>query len=159
MDIDPRIIEYGSKADVEREVERCLREGGKEGCVLSTPANISVNTNAENFIHMVGYAKKISYAWSIKPIFVRTVQNTKRGSGDSDMSSINCRIIQPIGLIMTLFGLLGIIPSLLLASQRRRKIGGIVSIIFGAVGVIIQVGFTIGIFSIIAGILALWRKV
>jgi uroporphyrinogen decarboxylase len=60
--VDPRIIEYGSKADVEREVNRCLREGGKEGYVLSASANISVNTNAENFIHMVEYAKKISYA-------------------------------------------------------------------------------------------------
>lgn len=60
--VDPRVIEYGTKADVEREVERCLREGGKEGYVLSASANISINTNAENFIHMVEYAKKISYA-------------------------------------------------------------------------------------------------
>lgn len=59
--VDPRIIEYGSKTDVEREVERCLREGGKEGHILSASANISINTNAENFIHMVEYAKKISY--------------------------------------------------------------------------------------------------
>jgi len=58
--VDPRIIEYGMKADVEREVERCLREGGKEGYILSTSANISINTNAENFIHMVEYAKKTS---------------------------------------------------------------------------------------------------
>ena len=60
--VDPRIIEYGTTADVEKEVERCLREGGKEGYVLSASANISINTNAENFIHMVEYAKKISYA-------------------------------------------------------------------------------------------------
>jgi uroporphyrinogen decarboxylase len=58
--VDPRIIEYGIKADVEREVERCLREGGKEGYILSASANISINTNAENFIHMVEYAKKTS---------------------------------------------------------------------------------------------------
>ncbi|NHV98988.1 MAG: hypothetical protein HA496_04980 [Thaumarchaeota archaeon] len=58
--VDPRIIEYGMKADVEREVERCLREGGKEGYILSASANISINTNAENFIHMVEYAKKTS---------------------------------------------------------------------------------------------------
>lgn len=60
--VDPRIIEYGTKADVEKEVERCLREGGKEGYVLSASANISINTNVENFIHMVEYTKKISYA-------------------------------------------------------------------------------------------------
>jgi hypothetical protein len=56
--VDPRIIEFGSKEDVEREVERCLRDGGKEGYILSASANISVNTNAENFIRMVNYAKQ-----------------------------------------------------------------------------------------------------
>ncbi len=60
--VDPRVIEYGTKSDVEREVERCLREGGKEGYILSASANISINTNAENFMHMVEYAKKMSYA-------------------------------------------------------------------------------------------------
>lgn len=60
--VDPRVIEYGTKSDVEREVERCLKEGGKEGYILSASANISVNTNAENFIHMVEYAKKVSCA-------------------------------------------------------------------------------------------------
>ena len=36
-----------------KEVDRCLKEGGKEGYILSASANISVNTNAENFVHMV----------------------------------------------------------------------------------------------------------
>ncbi|MGC9202175.1 MAG: uroporphyrinogen decarboxylase family protein [Thermoproteota archaeon] len=56
--VDPRVIEFGTKEDVEREVDRCLREGGKEGYVLSASANISVNTNAENFVHMINYAKQ-----------------------------------------------------------------------------------------------------
>jgi uroporphyrinogen-III decarboxylase len=43
---------------VEREVDRCLREGGREGYVLSASANISANTNARNFIYMIEYAKK-----------------------------------------------------------------------------------------------------
>ncbi|MGB9895346.1 MAG: uroporphyrinogen decarboxylase family protein [Thermoproteota archaeon] len=56
--VDPRVIEFGTKEDLEREVDRCLREGGKEGYVLSASANISVNTNAENFVHMINYAKQ-----------------------------------------------------------------------------------------------------
>jgi len=56
--VDPRIIEFGTKEEVEKEVDRCLKEGGKEGYILSASANISVNTNAENFVHMVNYAKQ-----------------------------------------------------------------------------------------------------
>jgi|YelNatPaOPRAMG01_1025707.scaffolds.fasta_scaffold05348_10 hypothetical protein len=56
--VDPRIIEFGTKEEVEKEVDRCLKEGGKEGYILSASANISVNTNAENFVHMVNYAKR-----------------------------------------------------------------------------------------------------
>ncbi|MEM3945669.1 MAG: uroporphyrinogen decarboxylase family protein, partial [Candidatus Micrarchaeia archaeon] len=56
--VDPRVIEFGTKEEVEREVDRCLREGGKEGYILSVSANISVNTNAENFVHMINYAKQ-----------------------------------------------------------------------------------------------------
>ncbi len=57
--VNPRIIEFGTKREVEEEVERCLREGGREGYILSASANVSNNTNAENFIHMVNYVKKI----------------------------------------------------------------------------------------------------
>jgi len=56
--VDPRVIEFGAPEDVEREVDRCLREGGREGFVLSASANVSANTNARNFIHMIEYAKK-----------------------------------------------------------------------------------------------------
>ena len=56
--VDPRVIEFGAPEDVEREVDRCLREGGREGFVLSASANISANTNARNFIHMIEYAKR-----------------------------------------------------------------------------------------------------
>ncbi|MEM4639004.1 MAG: uroporphyrinogen decarboxylase family protein [Thermofilum sp.] len=56
--VDPRILEFGTFGDVEREVERCLAEGGKEGYILSASANISANTNAANFIHMIEYARK-----------------------------------------------------------------------------------------------------
>jgi uroporphyrinogen decarboxylase len=56
--VDPRVIEFGTLEDVEREVDRCLREGGREGYVLSASANVSVCTNARNFIHMIEYAKR-----------------------------------------------------------------------------------------------------
>ncbi|MEM1510115.1 MAG: uroporphyrinogen decarboxylase family protein [Thermofilaceae archaeon] len=56
--VDPRILEFGTFEDVEREVERCSAEGGKEGYILSASANISANTNAANFIHMIEYARK-----------------------------------------------------------------------------------------------------
>lgn len=56
--VDPHIIEFGTLEDVEREVDRCLEEGGKEGYILSASANISINTNAINFVHMIEYAKR-----------------------------------------------------------------------------------------------------
>jgi len=56
--VDPRVIEFGTLDDVEREVDRCLREGGREGYVLSASANVSANTNARNFIYMIEYAKR-----------------------------------------------------------------------------------------------------
>ncbi|RLE97899.1 MAG: hypothetical protein DRJ96_02575 [Thermoprotei archaeon] len=55
--VDPRVIEFGTREDVEREVDRCLAEGAQGGgYVLSTSANISANTNAQNFLHMIEYA-------------------------------------------------------------------------------------------------------
>jgi hypothetical protein len=56
--VDPRIIEYGTKQDVEKEVERCLREGGREGYILSASASVALNNNVENFIHMINYVKR-----------------------------------------------------------------------------------------------------
>jgi len=56
--VDPRIIEYGTKNDVEKEVERCLREGGREGYILSASASCVLNNNAENYIYMINYVKR-----------------------------------------------------------------------------------------------------
>jgi uroporphyrinogen decarboxylase len=56
--VDPRIIEYGTKRDVEKEVERCLREGGREGYILSASASCALNNNAENYIYMINYVKR-----------------------------------------------------------------------------------------------------
>jgi len=57
--VDPRVLEFGTREDVEKEVDRCLMEGAPGGgYVLSASANISANTNAENFLHMIEYAVK-----------------------------------------------------------------------------------------------------
>ena len=58
--VDPRVIEFGTRADVEREVRRCLESaavGG--GFVLSVSANVSANSNVGNFIHMLEFVRKI----------------------------------------------------------------------------------------------------
>jgi ABC-type transport system involved in multi-copper enzyme maturation permease subunit len=63
------------------------------------------------------------------------------------------------GFAFLFFAALGILPLLLLAFQRTRKIGGIVSIIVGILGLLTVVGIVIGIFLIVAGILAFWKKI
>lgn len=58
--VDPRVIEFGSRSDVEGEVRRCLEsaaEGG--GFILSVSANVSANLNADNFFHMLEYARRV----------------------------------------------------------------------------------------------------
>lgn len=58
--VDPRIIEFGTRDEVSKEVRRCLKEGAPGGgYILSASANISINTNAENFLLMLDYAKRI----------------------------------------------------------------------------------------------------
>jgi hypothetical protein len=63
-----------------------------------------------------------------------------------------------VGSTVLFISLLGPIPLFLLIFQKTRKIGSIVSIILGLIGIAINFGFIIGIFLIIAGILALWKK-
>jgi len=58
--VDPRVIEFGTRADVEGEVRRCLESaaiGG--GFMLSVSANVSANLNADNFIYMLELARKM----------------------------------------------------------------------------------------------------
>jgi len=58
--VDPRVIEFGTRADVEGEVRRCLKDaavGG--GFMLSVSANVSANSNVHNFTHMLEFARKI----------------------------------------------------------------------------------------------------
>jgi len=57
--VDPRIIEFGDKKSLLKEVNRCLRQGAPGGgYVFSTSANLSICKNAENFIQMLSYVKK-----------------------------------------------------------------------------------------------------
>lgn len=58
--VDPRVIEFGTKADVDTEVQRCMRDAAAGGgFILSTSANVSANSNTDNFVHMLQYAKRI----------------------------------------------------------------------------------------------------
>jgi len=58
--VNPSIIEFGTKEQVCLEVSRCIRDGAREGgFILSASANVSINTNFENFKLMLDYAKKI----------------------------------------------------------------------------------------------------
>ena len=68
-------------------------------------------------------------------------------------------IISILGMMLILGVLIGIIPLILLYFKKTRKIGGIVSIILGVVGIIINIDLLIGIFMIIAGIIALYKGV
>ena len=57
---NPRILEYGGAEDVFREVIRCFHQGAPGGgYVFSTSANASVNTNADNFLLMLGNVRKL----------------------------------------------------------------------------------------------------
>lgn len=64
-----------------------------------------------------------------------------------------------IGLFVLLASVLGVIPLLLLIFPRTRKAGGVVSILLGIAGIAIRLGAPLGIFLIIAGTLALWKKI
>lgn len=63
------------------------------------------------------------------------------------------------GILVLLASLLGIIPLLLLFFKRTKKIGAVISIIFGLIGTATQFGIIVGIFLIAAGILYLWKKI
>jgi hypothetical protein len=52
-----------------------------------------------------------------------------------------------------------VIPLILVYFSRTRRIGGVISILFGIFGILIQIGIVVGIFLIGAGILSLWKKI
>ena len=62
-------------------------------------------------------------------------------------------------IIIVLATALGIIPLLLLLFRKTRKLGAVLSIVLGIVGVSLAVGIIVGIFMIIAGIVALRKKI
>lgn len=65
-----------------------------------------------------------------------------------------------IGLVVLFTSALGVIPLLLLLFAKTRTIGAVVSIVFGIIGITARgAGAIVGIFLIIAGILALWKKI
>lgn len=77
----------------------------------------------------------------------------------SDTPDFGAVILAVGGVIIILASSLGIIPLFLLIFERTRKIGAVVSIIFGIIGIVIGAGIFIGIFLLMAGILALWKDI
>ena len=63
------------------------------------------------------------------------------------------------GIVLLLTAGLGVVPLILLLFQKTRKVGAVISVILGIVGLSIRVGIIVGVFLVIAGILALWRKI
>lgn len=62
------------------------------------------------------------------------------------------------GILLLIAASLGVIPLLLLIFNKTRKVGAIISILFGVFGMIIRLGIVVGVFMLIAGVFALWRK-
>jgi hypothetical protein len=55
-----QILEKGAPHEVEGEVKRCIRSAANGGgYVLSPSANVSIGTNAANYLHMIKVAKKL----------------------------------------------------------------------------------------------------
>jgi len=55
-----QILEKGTHSEVRGEVERCIRSAASGGgYVLSPSANVSIGTNASNYLHMIEVAKRI----------------------------------------------------------------------------------------------------
>jgi hypothetical protein len=69
-------------------------------------------------------------------------------------------IARLLGLLLLIGSAWGIIPLLLLFFPKTRKVGAVISLIFGVAGIVIlRSGLIVGIFLIIAGILSLWKKI
>ena len=69
-------------------------------------------------------------------------------------------IVLGVGAVIILLATaLGIIPLLLLIFRKTRTFGALLSIVLGIVGVSLAVGIIVGFFMIIAGIVALRKKI
>jgi len=79
-------------------------------------------------------------------------------SGASATSGWGGLAIAVIGVAILFSALMGVIPMILLAFERTRKIGGVLSIILGLIGLASQAAGIVGIALLIAGIIALWKK-
>ncbi len=93
---------------------------------------------------------------------VSSVQITKAANSTVNITTshiVGNMFMTVIGLFLIIGTLFGIIPLILLYFKKTRKIGGIVSIILGIVGIITQLGVIVSVFMILAGILALWKRV
>ncbi len=54
---------------------------------------------------------------------------------------------------------IALLPFAFLFFERTRRLGAVLCIIFGVVGVITQVGLIAGFFLLVAGVLHLWKNI
>jgi|Deesub1362A_J573_1020465.scaffolds.fasta_scaffold00003_263 hypothetical protein len=71
-----------------------------------------------------------------------------------------------LGLFVTLiaaymlgYSIISLIPIPLLAFKKTLKLGGVIAILLGALGIISQVGLIAGISLLVAGVLALFKNI
>ncbi len=67
-------------------------------------------------------------------------------------------IVGLIAVYMLGFSIISLIPLLFLVFRRTLKLGGVIAILFGVIGIITQVGFIAGAALIISGLLALLKN-
>ena len=63
------------------------------------------------------------------------------------------------GAVFMAGSLLALPSVLLLLFERTRRVGAIVSLVLGAVGIALQVGAIVGVFLIAAGVLYFWKRI
>ncbi len=54
--------------------------------------------------------------------------------------------------------IIGVVPMVLLFFEQTRKAGAVISIVFGIIAIALQIGYIVGPFLIIAGILTFFKK-
>lgn len=63
-----------------------------------------------------------------------------------------------VGIVLIFGSLIGVLPLLLLLFNQTKKIGALVSILLGILGIIFRFGLIVGISLIIAGIVTFIKK-
>lgn len=92
-------------------------------------------------------------------ILLQTVFGFMLFSGAGSVGGLGAVILTVGGVVFLLATAIGIIPLVLLFFDATRKYGIIVSITFGVIGIVMQIGIIVGVFLIAAGLVAWWKKI